>query len=255
MSEDWGDCPALGPGWKRRVTVRKSGASRGRVDIQYQSPTGEILRSKNELSWFLGPSHDLRNFDFKRGLECSRPPKESRQMAPAGRAPCGAPPPRPGGASGRGDSGRGPAPTGSDPTSPPPPAHLQAVPPGPPPGGHGNVRPPPAPAHPQVVPPGPPPGGHSSVLHRLPEPLPGRVSPHRVPLALPHLPPGAIPLLLLLRAFISSPSACSPSAFSLCFNSSSSSSSSSFPFYSCSSSFHSYSPSSSPSYSPSSFHS
>ncbi|XP_074666891.1 uncharacterized protein LOC141917531 isoform X3 [Strix aluco] len=182
-------------------------------------------------------------------------PEESRQMAPAGRAPCGAPPPRPGGASGRGDSGRGPAPTGSDPTSPPPPAHLQAVPPGPPPGGHGNVRPPPAPAHPQVVPPGPPPGGHSSVLHRLPEPLPGRVSPHRVPLALPHLPPGAIPLLLLLRAFISSPSACSPSAFSLCFNSSSSSSSSSFPFYSCSSSFHSYSPSSSPSYSPSSFHS
>lgn len=36
MAEAWQDCPALGPGWKRRVAFRKSGASCGRSDIYYQ---------------------------------------------------------------------------------------------------------------------------------------------------------------------------------------------------------------------------
>ncbi|KAL6083327.1 hypothetical protein STEG23_024175 [Scotinomys teguina] len=36
MAEDWQDCPALGPGWKRREAFRKSGASCGRSDIYYQ---------------------------------------------------------------------------------------------------------------------------------------------------------------------------------------------------------------------------
>lgn len=36
MAESWQDCPALGPGWKRRESFRKSGASFGRSDIYYQ---------------------------------------------------------------------------------------------------------------------------------------------------------------------------------------------------------------------------
>lgn len=36
MAEDWQDCPALGPGWKRRESLRKSGASCGRSDIYYR---------------------------------------------------------------------------------------------------------------------------------------------------------------------------------------------------------------------------
>ncbi|GAB1301859.1 Methyl-CpG-binding domain protein 1 [Apodemus speciosus] len=36
MAEAWQDCPALGPGWKRREVFRKTGASCGRSDIYYQ---------------------------------------------------------------------------------------------------------------------------------------------------------------------------------------------------------------------------
>lgn len=36
MAEDWLDCPALGPGWKRREVFRKSGATCGRSDTYYQ---------------------------------------------------------------------------------------------------------------------------------------------------------------------------------------------------------------------------
>ncbi|GAB0202343.1 methyl-CpG-binding domain protein 1 [Grus japonensis] len=67
MAEGWVECPALGPGWKRREAFRKSGATCGRTDTYY--------RSKIELSRFLGPDRDLRNFNFKQGLECSGPPK------------------------------------------------------------------------------------------------------------------------------------------------------------------------------------
>lgn len=69
MAEGWVECPALGPGWKRREAFRKSGATCGRTDTYYQSPTGEKFRSKIELSRFLGPARDLANFDFKNGLE------------------------------------------------------------------------------------------------------------------------------------------------------------------------------------------
>ncbi|XP_055646050.1 methyl-CpG-binding domain protein 1-like [Falco peregrinus] len=100
MTEDWVECPALGPGWKRREAFRKSGATCGRTDTYYQSPTGEKFRSKIELSRFLGPSRDLGNFDFKNGLEHSGPPQnqEGPEMAPTCGAPPGAPtgaPPRP----------------------------------------------------------------------------------------------------------------------------------------------------------------
>ncbi|XP_036596123.1 methyl-CpG-binding domain protein 1-like isoform X8 [Trichosurus vulpecula] len=68
MAEDWLDCPVLGPGWKRRESFRKSGATCGRSDTYYQSPTGERIRSKVELTRFLGPDCDLTCFDFKRGV-------------------------------------------------------------------------------------------------------------------------------------------------------------------------------------------
>ncbi|XP_040597542.1 methyl-CpG-binding domain protein 1 isoform X18 [Mesocricetus auratus] len=75
MAEDWQDCPALGPGWKRREAFRKSGASCGRSDIYYQSPTGDKIRSKVELTRYLGPACDLTLFDFRQGILCYPAPK------------------------------------------------------------------------------------------------------------------------------------------------------------------------------------
>ncbi|XP_013205053.1 methyl-CpG-binding domain protein 1 isoform X6 [Microtus ochrogaster] len=75
MAEDWQDCPALGPGWKRRESFRKSGASCGRSDIYYQSPTGDKIRSKVELTRYLGPACDLTLFDFRQGILCYPAPK------------------------------------------------------------------------------------------------------------------------------------------------------------------------------------
>ncbi|XP_008584684.1 PREDICTED: methyl-CpG-binding domain protein 1 isoform X11 [Galeopterus variegatus] len=68
MAEDWLDCPALGPGWKRREVFRKSGVTCGRSDTYYQSPTGDRIRSKVELTRYLGPACDLTLFDFKQGI-------------------------------------------------------------------------------------------------------------------------------------------------------------------------------------------
>ncbi|XP_055273332.1 methyl-CpG-binding domain protein 1 isoform X10 [Moschus berezovskii] len=75
MAEDWLDCPALGPGWKRREVFRKSGATCGRSDTYYQSPTGYKIRSKVELTRYLGPACDLTLFDFKQGVLCYPSPK------------------------------------------------------------------------------------------------------------------------------------------------------------------------------------
>ncbi|XP_042637318.1 LOW QUALITY PROTEIN: methyl-CpG-binding domain protein 1 [Orycteropus afer afer] len=75
MAEDWLDCPALGPGWKRREVFRKSGATCGRSDTYYQSPTGDRIRSKVELTRYLGPACDLTLFDFKQGVLCYPTPK------------------------------------------------------------------------------------------------------------------------------------------------------------------------------------
>ncbi|XP_042767520.1 methyl-CpG-binding domain protein 1 isoform X20 [Panthera uncia] len=77
MAEDWLDCPALGPGWKRREVFRKSGATCGRSDTYYQSPTGDRIRSKVELTRYLGPACDLTLFDFKQGILCYPAPKIS----------------------------------------------------------------------------------------------------------------------------------------------------------------------------------
>ncbi|XP_055994429.1 methyl-CpG-binding domain protein 1 isoform X2 [Sorex fumeus] len=83
MAEDWLDCPALGPGWKRREVFRKSGATCGRSDTYYQSPTGDRIRSKVELTRYLGPACDLTLFDFKQGILCHPVPKAQSVAVPS----------------------------------------------------------------------------------------------------------------------------------------------------------------------------
>lgn len=83
MAEAWQDCPALGPGWKRREAFRKSGASCGRSDIYYRSPTGEKIRSKIELTRYLGPACDLTLFDFRQGILCHPVPKTHPLAVPS----------------------------------------------------------------------------------------------------------------------------------------------------------------------------
>ncbi|KAM7028223.1 LOW QUALITY PROTEIN: methyl-CpG-binding domain protein 1-like [Acridotheres tristis] len=78
MAEGWAECPALGPGWQRREAFRKSGATSGRSDTYYRSPTGQKFRSKIELRRFLGPGHDLSNFDFKSGLQRPSPTRTKK---------------------------------------------------------------------------------------------------------------------------------------------------------------------------------
>ncbi|XP_074135001.1 LOW QUALITY PROTEIN: methyl-CpG-binding domain protein 1-like [Sminthopsis crassicaudata] len=67
-AEDWFDCPALGPGWKRRENFRKKGATCGLSDTYYLSPSGDRIRSKVELARYLGPGWDLSGFHFKLGI-------------------------------------------------------------------------------------------------------------------------------------------------------------------------------------------
>ncbi|XP_019483118.1 PREDICTED: methyl-CpG-binding domain protein 1 isoform X22 [Hipposideros armiger] len=83
MAEEWLDCPALGPGWKRREVFRKSGATCGRSDTYYQSPTGDRIRSKVELTRYLGPACDLTLFDFKQGILCYPAPKTRSVALPS----------------------------------------------------------------------------------------------------------------------------------------------------------------------------
>ncbi|XP_053857858.1 methyl-CpG-binding domain protein 1 isoform X6 [Vidua macroura] len=87
MAEGWAECPALGPGWQRREAFRKSGATSGRSDTYYRSPTGQKFRSKIELRRFLGPGHDLSNFDFKSGQE--RPSPTRTRKSPKWHLPAG----------------------------------------------------------------------------------------------------------------------------------------------------------------------
>ncbi|XP_063038590.1 methyl-CpG-binding domain protein 1-like isoform X1 [Melospiza melodia melodia] len=87
MAEGWAECPALGPGWQRREAFRKSGATSGRSDTYYRSPTGQKFRSKIELRRFLGPGHDLSNFDFKSGQQ--RPGPTRTRKSPKWHLPAG----------------------------------------------------------------------------------------------------------------------------------------------------------------------
>ncbi|XP_054374210.1 methyl-CpG-binding domain protein 1 isoform X2 [Molothrus ater] len=87
MAEGWAECPALGPGWQRREAFRKSGATSGRSDTYYKSPTGQKFRSKIELRRFLGPGHDLSNFDFKSGQQ--RPGPTRTKKSPKWHLPAG----------------------------------------------------------------------------------------------------------------------------------------------------------------------
>ncbi|KAM3844048.1 methyl-CpG-binding domain protein 1-like isoform 2-T2 [Vipera latastei] len=68
MTDGWVDCPSLGPGWKRREVLRKSGTRSGHSDTYYISPRGEKIRSRVELLRLLGCSRDLTDFDYRRGI-------------------------------------------------------------------------------------------------------------------------------------------------------------------------------------------
>ncbi|XP_064608450.1 methyl-CpG-binding domain protein 2-like isoform X2 [Liolophura sinensis] len=61
------DCVGLPTGWKREEVVRKSGLSAGKTDVYYFSPDGKKIRSKPQLSRYLGELLDLSAFDFRSG--------------------------------------------------------------------------------------------------------------------------------------------------------------------------------------------
>lgn len=60
-------CPALPEGWKREECRRSGGLYSGRIEIVYISPCGKKIKSKTELSQFLGSAVDLTTFDWRTG--------------------------------------------------------------------------------------------------------------------------------------------------------------------------------------------
>uniref|UniRef100_A0A4W5R485 Methyl-CpG binding domain protein 1b n=1 Tax=Hucho hucho TaxID=62062 RepID=A0A4W5R485_9TELE len=68
--DDWEDCAALGPGWKRKVVFRRSTTlpAKRKWDTYYCSPYGDRMRSKVELAKYLRGGVDLSRFDFQSGL-------------------------------------------------------------------------------------------------------------------------------------------------------------------------------------------
>ncbi|XP_018084141.1 uncharacterized protein mbd1.L isoform X2 [Xenopus laevis] len=79
MSEGWEDWPLLGPGWKRRNVVRKSGATCGHSDTYYRSPAGKKIRSRIELAKYLGSAVDLSFFDFRNGVIVDKTPTSPKK--------------------------------------------------------------------------------------------------------------------------------------------------------------------------------
>lgn len=75
---------ALPDGWTREEVKRSTGLSSGKIDVCYISPDGQKIKSKAELSQYLGPAIDLTTFDFKTGRINSallRKPKNRRTGA------------------------------------------------------------------------------------------------------------------------------------------------------------------------------
>ncbi|XP_034289799.1 methyl-CpG-binding domain protein 1 isoform X3 [Pantherophis guttatus] len=89
MTDGWVDCPSLGPGWKRREVLRKSGTRSGHSDTYYISPRGEKIRSRVELLRLLGCSRDLTDFDYRRGIfvEPNTEPLPSALLSPTEGSP------------------------------------------------------------------------------------------------------------------------------------------------------------------------
>ncbi|XP_053908200.1 methyl-CpG-binding domain protein 1 isoform X2 [Cuculus canorus] len=171
MAQGWTECPALGPGWQRREAFRKSGATCGRTDTYYKSPTGEKFRSKIELSRFLGPNRDLGNFDFKHGLERPGPPKGRK--GPKWRSPAGPPPPPPPDPEepvGVAEEAPPPPPPPPPPAATPPPVETTPPPSEEAPPPQDEAPPPPAEATPPAEPPPPPPPRRTRKRPPPPEP-------------------------------------------------------------------------------------
>ena len=71
----------LPPGWHRKVSQRKSGASAGRYEVFIIGPTGKRFRSRNELKAFFEKTHEPilqpEHFDFSTfGTNAVNLPKE-----------------------------------------------------------------------------------------------------------------------------------------------------------------------------------
>lgn len=77
--EGWVEWPSLGPGWKRKEVVRRSGSSIGQKDVYYLSPRGDRVRSRVELATVLQGT-DLTHFEYKTGkfFEGDVPPVRGR---------------------------------------------------------------------------------------------------------------------------------------------------------------------------------
>lgn len=69
-------------GWTRKQVLRKSGTTKGRIDIYYYSPNGKIFRSKNQVSDYIKTNNICLNidvFDFKTVIPKSISPKKQQQ--------------------------------------------------------------------------------------------------------------------------------------------------------------------------------
>ena len=53
-------------GWKKKVTLRKDGKTKGKSDTTYYSPLGEKCRSKIEIARYI-PNFDMKSFCYKTG--------------------------------------------------------------------------------------------------------------------------------------------------------------------------------------------
>lgn len=54
-------------GWKREECIRPNGLGTGKTEVFYISPTGQKIRTKQEMKSILGESFDMANFDWRSG--------------------------------------------------------------------------------------------------------------------------------------------------------------------------------------------
>lgn len=76
-------------GWDRKEIKRKSGLSKGKIDVYYYSPKGKVYRSKKEILQYIEENKKLTlkidNFNFKPLLNNSQftiPLNETKESNP-----------------------------------------------------------------------------------------------------------------------------------------------------------------------------